>query len=352
MLDKPGLTGASPLSPGDVVANRYQIIEELGRGGYAIVYKATDRTNGNVIALKTIRPIAPRPDEVRERFRREAELVSRLNHPNTVRVFDAGYDNEFYLALEYLQGYALSEILDGVRGISPRRAIAITCGVLESLTEAHALGIVHRDLKPENIFLVQRPDGGETVKVLDFGIAKVIHDDDKMPSLTLKGRAMGTPTYMSPEQAKGGKLTIHSDIYSVAVLIYEMLCGVPPFQGDNAMDIMLKHVNEKPPGLSLPALRGSIIDVAVQKALAKPPDARFPSAWAFLAALGGPAVRVRGSAAMPAILPPDESGRPAPRSHSPGLDTGSAAAETQPQKPTVTGLPKQNIFGSWFKKKS
>lgn len=338
MLDKPGLTGASPLGPGDVVANRYQVIEELGRGGYAIVYKAHDRQTGTVIALKTIRPIAPRPDEVRERFRREAELVSRLNHPNTVRVFDAGYDNEFYLAMEYLQGYALAEILDGVRGISPRRALAIACGVLESLTEAHGQGIVHRDLKPENVFLVQQPDGGELVKVLDFGIAKLIHDDDKMPALTLKGRAMGTPTYMSPEQAKGGKLTIHSDIYSVAVLVYEMLCGVPPFQGDNAMDIMLKHVNEKPPSLTVQGLKDSAVDRALQKALAKAPDQRFASAAEFLAAIGGTAVRVQDAAPSLRTLPPEEA-------------AGNGTSEPS-SRPTVTGLPKQNIFGSWFKRKN
>lgn len=348
MLDKPGLTGASPLGPGDVVAKRYQVIEEIGRGGYAIVYKAHDRETGTVIALKTIRPIAPRPDEVRERFRREAELVSRLNHPNTVRVFDAGYDNEFYLAMEYLQGYALSEILDGVRGISPRRALAIATGVLESLTEAHAQGIVHRDLKPENVFLVQRPDGSELVKVLDFGIAKLIHDDEKMPALTLKGRAMGTPTYMSPEQAKGGKVTAHSDIYSVAVLMYEMLCGVPPFQGETAMDIMLKHVNERPPGLTVSGLQESVIDRAVLKALTKAPDQRFRTAWEFLAAIGGPAVRLHDGMPMLRVLPPDEFGR---------SDVAGRAGDLEPSgdgsnKPTVTGLPKQNIFGSWFKRKN
>ncbi len=331
MHDKPGLTGASPLSQGDLVADRYRVIGELGRGGYAIVYKALDTATNDVIALKTIRPIAPRPEEVRERFRREAEMVSKLKHPNTVRVFDYGFETDFFLAMEFLDGYPLSDILDGINGISPRRALAIACGVLQSLTEAHELGIVHRDLKPENVFLAQLPDGGESVKVLDFGIAKLVYDDGTMPSLTLKGRAMGTPTYMSPEQAKGGRLTIHSDIYSVAVLVYEMVCGVPPFQGENAMEIMLKHVNETAPGFTEQRLRGTIVERATMKALAKRPTHRFQAATEFLAALGGPAV-----------LPSDHSALTA---------TTLPPAEDRPNRPRITGLPKQNLFGNWFKRK-
>lgn len=329
MQDKPGLTGATPLSQGDVVAARYRVMEEVGRGGYAIVYKALDIETNEVIALKTIRPIAPRPDEVRERFRREAEMVSKLKHPNTVRVFDYGFESDFYLAMEFLDGYPLSEVLDGVNGLDPQRSIAIACGVLESLTEAHSLGIVHRDLKPENVFLVQNLDGAEIIKVLDFGIAKLTYDDGSMPSLTLKGRAMGTPTYMSPEQAKGASLSIESDIYAVAVLVYEMLCGVPPFQGDNAMQIMLQHVNEPPPPVTVASLRGTVIERAIQKGLAKKPEERFRDAHEFLIALGGAATRTRAREA-----------RPLPQ-----------ADEAPNTKPKVTGLPRQNLFGSWFRRK-
>ncbi|MCB9507545.1 MAG: serine/threonine protein kinase [Myxococcales bacterium] len=307
--DEPGLTGASPLSQGDLVAGRYRVLEEIGRGGYAIVYKAVDSTTDETIALKTIRPIAPRPHEVVARFRREAEMVSRLQHPNTVRVFDYGFEGDLYLAMELLNGYPLSDILDGVRGITLRRAVAIANGVLSALTEAHALGIVHRDLKPENVFLVQQSDGREIVKVLDFGIAKTVYEDGS-PVLTLKGRAMGTPTYMSPEQAKGAPLTIRSDIYAVAVLIYEMLCGVPPFQGDGAMDIMLKHVNEPPPPVTVPELRGTPFDWAIQKGLSKKPENRFRDAHEFLAALGGTAVTVAGARPTAAPVPaPDENDR-------------------------------------------
>jgi serine/threonine protein kinase len=328
MHDKPGLTGASPLSDGDLVAGRYRIRREVGRGGYAIVYKAEDLVENRILALKTIRPITPRPDEVRARFRREAELASRLRHPNTVRVFDYGFETDFFLAMEFLEGSALSDVLDGMTGIDPRRALRIAHGVLESLTEAHGLGIVHRDLKPENVFLV-RSDAGEVVKVLDFGIAKAIHDDDSRPALTLKGRAMGTPTYMSPEQAKGAQLTVHSDIYAVGVLLYEMLCGVPPFQGDNAMEVMLKHVNEPPPRLTLAALRGTVIDDAISRSLSKSPSARFESAAAFLAALGARTTRQ-----------PD---REAP------LET---EVEEEAPKRRIIGLPKQHLLGSWFRRKN
>ncbi len=305
MHDEPGLTGASPLSQGDLVATRYRVMEEIGRGGYAIVYKATDTHTDEIVALKTIRPIAPRPQEVVARFRREADMISRLQHPNIVLVHDYGFEEDLYLAMELLQGYPLSDILDGVRGISLRRAVAIAQGVLSGLTAAHAQGIVHRDLKPENVFLVQQTDGREVIKVLDFGIAKFTFDDGN-PALTLKGRAMGTPTYMSPEQAKGANLTIRSDIYAVAVLIYEMLCGVPPFQGDSAMDIMLKHVNDPPPPVTVPELRGTPFDWAVAKGLSKKPDNRFRDAHEFLAALGGTAVTVHGRSPAAGPLPTDD----------------------------------------------
>lgn len=353
MTDKPGLTGASPLSQGDVVANRYRVLEELGRGGYAIVYKALDTKTGDVIALKTIRPIAPRPDEVRERFRREAELVSKLKHPNTVRVFDYGFESDFYLAMEFLEGYPLSDLLDGQNGISLQRAVFIVTGVLESLTEAHRLGIVHRDLKPENVFLVQRTQGEtrmEHVKVLDFGIAKAVLDDSNMPALTLKGRAMGTPAYMSPEQAKGARLTVHSDLYSVAVLLYEMICGVPPFTGDSAMTIMLKHVNEPPPQLTPPRLRASSLDLAIQKALSKNPFDRFNSAEEFLAAVRSSSARLDQAAApAPAPLPqPLPKGAPLPGT---SLQDRPDSPAATPDLQSQSGLKKENLFASWFKRR-
>ena len=338
MTDKPGLTGASPLSSGDVVANRYRVIEELGRGGYAIVYRAQDTRTGETIALKTIRPIAPRPDEVRERFRREAELVSKLKHKNTVRVFDYGFETDFYLAMEFLEGSPLSDLLDGQHGLDVQRSIRITRGVLSSLAEAHRLGIVHRDLKPENVFLLKRTDEPEEhVKVLDFGIAKALLDEGS-PVLTLKGRAMGTPAYMSPEQAKGARLTVHSDLYAVAVLVYEMVCGVPPFSGDSAMTIMLKHVNEPAPGLTLAHLRNSQLERAILRALAKSPFVRFNSAEEFELALGGAAAEIGGPGLPPA--------QPAAARATPTSDPSGAAAPSDDP-----ALRRENLFATWFKRR-
>lgn len=311
MADQPGLTGATPLSPGDVVAGRFRIVDELGRGGYAIVYRAEDSQSGDLVALKTLRPLAPRPAEVVARFRREVKLVSQLRHPNTVHVFDYGVETDLFLAMELLVGSTIAEELDGKRGMRTERALRIVQAVLRSLTEAHELGIVHRDLKPENVFLVRDSRGDEQVKVLDFGIAKLTRFEQRkqnMPSLTLQGRAMGTPTYMSPEQARGMDLTAASDIYAVGVLLYELLCGHAPFRGEGAMDIMLKHVNEPPPSLTLPALVGSPIDLAIQRALAKEPDDRFETAAQFLAALGADVAVVPGAPPDVRSIPANTSG--------------------------------------------
>ena len=324
MSDQPGLTGATPLSPGDMVAGRYQILDELGRGGYAIVYRARDTVEPRVVALKTLRPIAPRPAEVVARFRREVALVSQLRHPNTVQVYEYGIEGDLYLAMELLEGRTLADELDGTHGLPLARAVRIAHAVLASLSEANQLGIVHRDLKPENIFLIQGEDGEEQVKVLDFGIAKLTRYEQSrqnMPSLTMQGRAMGTPTYMSPEQARGIDLAIESDIYAVGVLLFEMICGKPPFRGENAMEIMLQHVNDPPPPLSVARVRGTPLDLAIRKSLAKKPQDRFSDPHEFLAAMGGTVVVPRGTTPQP----------PAPRR--------SAIV----RRPTIQGIPRTTL---------
>lgn len=307
MSEKPGLTGATPLSAGDVVAGRFKVIDELGRGGYAIVYRAHDVLEGRVVALKTLRPLAPRPAEVVARFKREVALVSQLRHPNTVRVYDYGVEGDLYLAMELLEGHTLADELDGKSGVPIPRALRIVQAVLASLTEAHQLGIVHRDLKPENVFLMRNERGEEHVKVLDFGIAKLTRFEQRrqnMPSLTMAGRAMGTPTYMSPEQARGLDLTASSDLYAVGIFLYELIEGVAPFRGEHAMEIMLKHVNEPPPSLSVGRLRDTPIDLAIRKSLAKDPADRFHDAMEFLAALGGTAAFIPGTIPEVGKIPP------------------------------------------------
>lgn len=304
MNEKPGLTGATPLSEGDVVSGRFRVINELGRGGYAIVYRAQDMVTDSIVALKTLRPLAPRPAEVVARFKREVALVSQLRHPNTVRVFDYGVEGDLFLAMELLDGHTLADELDGRTGLPLPRALRIVQAVLASLTEAHQLGIVHRDLKPENVFLMRNARGEEHVKVLDFGIAKLTRFEQRrqnMPSLTMAGRAMGTPTYMSPEQARGLDLTASSDLYAVGVLLYELIAGVAPFRGEHAMEIMLKHVNEPAPSLTVARLANTPIDRAIRKVLAKEQEDRFRDAHEFLAALGGTAAFIPGT--VPEIGP-------------------------------------------------
>lgn len=304
MSEHPGRTAVEAMERGTLVADRYEIVEELGRGGYAVVYRAIDRTTQEVVALKTLRPLAQRTSEVVARFKREVALVSQLRHPNTVRVYDYGVEADLYLAMELLEGHSLADELDGANGLPLPRALRIVQAVLASLTEAHQHGIVHRDLKPENVFLMRNARGEEHVKVLDFGIAKLTRFEQRrqnMPSLTMAGRAMGTPTYMSPEQARGMDLTASSDLYAVGVLLYELIEGVAPFRGEHAMEIMLQHVNAPTPPLTSNDAAMVPVELAIRKALAKEPHDRFPDAHAFLAALGGTASFIPGT--LPEVRP-------------------------------------------------
>ena len=298
----------SDFKVGQVVGNRYDLLEEIGRGGYAIVFRAIDREQDQEVALKTIRPVA-RPKEALARVRREAALISRLQHENTVRIFDYGMEGDVYIAMELLKGHPLSDELDTRRKLPVARAIQICCEVLKSLAEAHDHGIVHRDLKPENVFLVGNSDGTESVKVLDFGIAKLTKDATHLDpmALTLQGRAMGTPNYMSPEQAKGLDLTAHSDLYTMGILLFEMITGKPPFAGGTAMDIMLRHVNAPVPRLPDPKLRGTPIERAIRKALTKDHTRRFQNAADMLAALGGSVAVPVGELPPPVKVTSDHS---------------------------------------------
>jgi eukaryotic-like serine/threonine-protein kinase len=328
MTDPLGRTGTPSWRAGDVVAGRYRLLEEIGRGGYAIVFRATDLDGGHEVALKTVRPVTPRPEEALARFKREAALISKLRHPNTVRILDYGMEREVYISMELLQGRPLSTELDGKTQLPVARAVAVCCEVLKSLAEAHALGIVHRDLKPENIFLVENKDGSESIKVLDFGIAKLTKDASHLDpqALTLQGRAMGTPNYMSPEQAKGHDLTPHSDLYTIGILLFEMIAGRPPYAGGSAMEIMLRHVNDPVPRLPLQELRNTPIERAIRKALAKDPERRFSSASQMLAALGGMAASPVGELPAPIAL----------ASRGPvKTDSGSVRQAEPPPEPTA-----------------
>lgn len=236
---------------GTLIADRYRIDAVLGIGGFGAVYKCTQTTMNQTVAVKVLRSEHLASVEHVKRFTREAQAVSKLKHPNTIHIFDFGVhtDGALYLAMEYLEGETLAHRLDRNGLIYWEDLVKIMGQVCHSLTEAHAVGLVHRDLKPENIMLLPVAGDPNFVKVLDFGIAKVQKNEGAGPrdaSLTEAGMIMGTPTYMSPEQARGELIDARSDLYSLGIMMYEALTGKPPFQGDSAMTVLVAHIKDPP----------------------------------------------------------------------------------------------------------
>ena len=230
---------------GQTVADRYEIVSLMGFGGMGAVYEAIQRNMNRRIALKYIPSHNP---VTAARFEREALTVSQLRHPNTVTVFDYGQtdDGFLYLTMEMLAGRTLTEAIKTEAPFSPKRAVHIASQICRSLAEAHKNGIVHRDVKPDNIFLIEVDGDPDVVKVLDFGIAKAVGGEDDV-QLTGDGRIVGTPRYMSPEQILSQSVDHRSDIYSLGCIIFEMLCGEPPFQGPTTTALMISHAQDPPP---------------------------------------------------------------------------------------------------------
>ncbi len=234
---------------GQEIIGQFRIVQRIGKGGMGAVYKAEQPAMGRFVAVKILhRQLASRADLV-TRFRREARAMSRLTHPNTVRVFLYGQlDNgALYIVMEYLKGLNLHQITKRQGPMELDRAARILMQVCGALEEAHNVGIVHRDLKPENILLTEQGGMKDFAKVLDFGLAKV-HDVDLQSSspLTQDGMVFGTPEFMSPEQAKGKTLDGRSDIYSLGVILYEMLTGKLPFDARNPTDYIRHHIKSPP----------------------------------------------------------------------------------------------------------
>src|SRR5438034_7029036 len=216
-----------------VLAGRYVLDTVLGRGGMAQVYLGTDRVLDRPVAVKVLSSRFADDSAFVTRFRREAQSAASLNHPNVVSVFDTGSDDgTHYIVMEYVKGKTLSQVIRDAP-LMPERAVEVAEGVAEALAFAHRAGIVHRDVKPGNIMLTPSGD----VKVMDFGIARATSSE----SLTQTATALGTATYFSPEQAQGDPVDARSDIYSLGVVMYEMLTGTPPFAGDTPVAIAYKH---------------------------------------------------------------------------------------------------------------
>ena len=277
---------------GRVVADRFEVISVIGAGGMGSVYRARQRGLDRPVALKLLKEEASWDPDTVTRFHREAKAMSLLQHGNTVRVFDFGQTSEgtLFLAMELLEGETLTKRLKREGTLDPVVAIRVVQQVLRSLHEAHSKGIVHRDLKPDNIVLADVDGQSEpVVKVLDFGIAKVFEGENQFDQLeTQAGTVFGTPRYMSPEQAQGKSLDARSDLYSVGVLLYQLLTGVPPFQDEEAVVVMAKHIRDKPEApIKVAPTRpiSSSLNRANLKALEKDPGRRFQDAAEFTRAL-------------------------------------------------------------------
>jgi serine/threonine-protein kinase len=294
---------------GRTLDGRYQLHEKLGEGGMGAVYRAIHTLMGKPCAIKVLRGPTAVQELAGKRFQREAQSASRLDHPHCIRVTDFGRtaDGIAYLAMELLEGRSLADELETLGALPLGRVVSITRQVAEALEHAHGLGVVHRDLKPDNIMLVDRGGaggpGGDFVKVLDFGLAKLVATGRDAPggslsTLSEMGSVFGTPEYMSPEQAEGRPLDARADLYSLGVLLYQMLTGQLPFQAASFIAVLAKHMTETPispaqrrPDLALPP---AIVDLCL-RLLHKDPAHRPQTASEVIATLDGVEVKPRVS---------------------------------------------------------
>ena len=278
-------------TPGDIIAGKYLIQEELGRGSYGVVFHARHLGLERDVALKTLLPQAFLQTDIVERFQREAQLVSHLKHRHIVSLYDFGEsDGVLYMAMEYILGRQLHQAIREEAPFETERAVRIARQILDALRDAHAKGIVHRDLKPENIVLCSDEGEPDMVKVLDFGIAKLTGPDEELGALrtlTIQGYVLGTPQYMSPETITGDTVDARADLYAVGMLLYEMLTGSHPFEAANPSAILMRHLSDPIPPLPDPEVENSHIGYALRKALEKDPADRIESAEVFIETLDG-----------------------------------------------------------------
>src|SRR3954469_16862225 len=257
----------------DVYGGRYELHRRIARGGMADVFLARDSLLDRPVALKVLFPEFATDRAFVERFRREAQAAANLSHPNIVSVYDWGEEGgTYFIVMEYVEGRSLAQILRDEGPLLPDRAADVTIDIASALGFAHRHGVIHRDVKPGNVLI--SPSG--QVKVTEFGIARAVTTQE---NLTQTGTVMGTATYFSPEQARGEQVDPRSDVYSLGVVLYEMLTGKPPFTGENPVSVAYKHVQEtpEPPRQRNPAIPTALEAIAL-KALAKNPPTPTPSA--------------------------------------------------------------------------
>ena len=270
---------STPVAPGTIFEGKYQVLEEIGRGGMGVVYKGQDLSLGRMVAIKVLPEQFNTDDEVIQRFKKEARAMAALDHPNIVPVYSIGqFRNFHYFVMKFLDGRTVADILEHKRTLGqdrfePREVQRAMTDVCRGLGHAHAKGLVHRDIKPGNIMIA--PDG--TVTIMDFGIVK---EQAGGEALTRTGLVFGTPEYMAPEQAQGHAMPgPTTDIYSLGVVAYEMLSGLPPFRGDTPFSVVIKHIKEPPPPLAsrVEGVNRALQDV-VFRCLEKRPENRWLTA--------------------------------------------------------------------------
>ncbi len=298
---------------GDVVADRYELNEVVGSGGMSSVYRAHDRVLERTVALKVLHErLVPQTDVV-ERFSREAKLVAGLSHHNIVAVIDRGeYGGTPFIVLEYVAGENLKQLVGRQGPLSVERALELTIEIAEGLAFAHQKGFVHRDVKPQNVLL----NGKGEAKVTDFGIARPLEAQE---GETQTGTVLGTCDYISPEQAQGRRVDERTDIYSLGIVLYELLTGHVPFTGENFVAVAMQHINAPPPPVTLERPEvPSRVEAAIEKALAKDPADRFETMAAFAAELEDCLVELRagentGATGVLPVVAPDRSSPPKAR---------------------------------------
>jgi serine/threonine-protein kinase len=318
---------------GQTLSGRFRILEPLGSGGMGKVYKAMQSPLDRIVALKVLNPryAGEKDPGFERRFFLEAAMTAKLHHPNTITVHDYGRtdDGMLFIAMEYVEGETLQQLLNKDKALPWVRALNIAGQICRSLREAHKLGVIHRDLKPANVMVLHEETGSDLVKVLDFGLVKPFMPDAAMPQagpeLTQAGVLLGSPLYMAPESAKN-EHDPRSDIYSLGVLLFQVITGRPPFTGKDSIDIIVKHIREEPPRLK--SLKPDVpdeVEVLVMRCLEKEPRARYQtmdevleglkwvaSQTGLSGAFSDPRAAVVGSASAGA------SSQPVPRISNPG----------------------------------
>jgi serine/threonine protein kinase len=335
-------TSNPPLDAGQLhmigreIAGRFRILAKLGEGGMGTVYRAEQISLKRTVALKLLRHDIGGSSMLLQRFNAEAHAVAKLNHPNTVNIYDFGQDTDgtFFISMELVEGRSLRAVVHAEAPLPIRRALHIAQQICASIADAHSHAIVHRDLKPDNVMLAERGRAKDIVRVLDFGIAKLRDDNRVNNAMTQAGDMLGTPQYMAPEQIRAEQIDGRTDVYALGCMLYEMITARLPFEAPTVMALLSKHLMETPlpPSQRRPELRiPQMIDDLVMGAMAKHPDARPPT----MELLG------EHIAALLATLPADASGPSAPINvpYVPGYPSPNRATPTPfaPSAPPPTG---------------